>query len=128
MSERIRSPTGNAFRHSLNRTFVEKPMYFISLFLAGAFFCNCVPHLVAGLQGMPFPTPFATPRGVGNSSPLINFLWGALNLGVGLLILTRHPVTLGANLECVSVALGALVLGVFMSVHFGKVRRQAASV
>ncbi|WP_144152143.1 hypothetical protein [Paraburkholderia sp. BCC1885] len=102
-------------------------MHFLSLFFVGAFFCNCVPHLVAGLQGAPFPSPFAKPHGVGNSPPLVNFLWGALNLVIALVILTRNPITLGANLECLSVAVGVLVLGVFMSVHFGKVRREGIS-
>ncbi|WP_144140357.1 hypothetical protein [Paraburkholderia sp. BCC1884] len=100
-------------------------MYYITLFLAGAFLCNAIPHLAMGLQGAPFPTPFAKPRGVGNSSPLINFLWGALNLIVGLAGLSRHPLTLGANLECLSVALGAILIGVFLASHFGKVRKQA---
>lgn len=45
-------------------------------FGAGLFLCNCLPHLAAGLQGQPFPSPFSKPRGVGNSSPLVNVLWG----------------------------------------------------
>jgi hypothetical protein len=102
-------------------------MHYLALFFAGAFFCNCIPHLVAGLQGMPFPSPFATPRGVGNSSPLVNVLWGAVNLGLALLIVARHPFALGANPECLTVALGALVLGIYMALHFGKVRQQGLS-
>jgi hypothetical protein len=96
---------------------------FIALFFAGAFLCNCLPHLVAGLQGMPFPTPFATPRGIGNSSPLVNFLWGAFNFGVGAYLLSLYPVTIGPNIECAIVAAGALALGLYLSVHFGRVRR-----
>jgi hypothetical protein len=71
---------------------------------------------------MPFPTPFATPRGVGNSSPFVNFLWGACNLFVGIFRLTLHPVTLGANYECLALALGALLIGAYLSRHFGRVR------
>jgi hypothetical protein len=96
---------------------------FIALFFAGAFLCNCLPHLVAGLQGTPFPTPFATPRGIGNSSPLVNFLWGAFNFGVGAYLLSLYPVTIGPNIECAIVAAGALALGLYLSVHFGRVRR-----
>lgn len=99
-------------------------MHYITLFFAGAFLCNCIPHLVAGLQGRPFPTPFAKPRGVGDSSPLVNFLWGALNLLIALVRLVRHPVTLGANFECVALALGALVIGVYLARHFGRVQQQ----
>jgi len=42
-------------------------MSYAVIFFAGAFLCNCIPHLCAGLQGMPFPTPFAKPRGIGKS-------------------------------------------------------------
>ena len=96
---------------------------YIALFFAGAFLCNCLPHLVAGLQGMPFPTPFATPRGIGNSSPLVNFLWGAFNFVAGAYLLSLYPVTIGPTVECTIVAVGALALGLYLSVHFGCVRR-----
>jgi len=56
----------------------------VAILFAGAFFCNCIPHLASGLRGEPFPTPFARPRGVGNSSPLANVLWGTANLAVAL--------------------------------------------
>ncbi|WP_341774358.1 hypothetical protein [Burkholderia gladioli] len=78
-----------------------------------------------GPAGRPFPTPFATPRGVGLSSPLVNFLWGAFNLAVGLLRFERFPISLGLNPECAAMALGALLLGIYLSRHFGKVRREA---
>jgi hypothetical protein len=98
-------------------------MGYIALFFAGAFLCNCIPHLTAGLQGVPFPTPFARPRGKGNSPPLANFLWGALNVGVGCTILSYHPVAVGPNLDCLAVAGGALLLGTYLSLHFHKVRK-----
>ncbi|MEJ0066167.1 MAG: hypothetical protein WDM85_12710 [Caulobacteraceae bacterium] len=56
---------------------------------AGAFLCNSIPHLAAGLRGEVFPTPFAKPRGKGPSSALVNFYWGAANLALGLFILLR---------------------------------------
>ncbi len=97
-------------------------MNIVALFFAGAFLCNCIPHLAAGLRGEPFPSPFATPRGVGDSSPLVNFLWGAANLIVGLALLTRHQASFGLNLESLAFAAGALLLGVYVSRHFGAVR------
>lgn len=102
-------------------------MHYITLFLAGAFLCNCIPHLSAGLQGMRFPTPFAKPRGVGNSSAPVNFLWGAFNLVIALVRLTRYPLTLGINVECLVFALGALTIGIYLSAHFSKVRAQPLS-
>ncbi len=57
----------------------------------------------------------------------MNFIWGAANLLTGLTILVRHPVTLGANLDCLAMAVGALLLGSYLSRRFGKVRAQRQS-
>jgi hypothetical protein len=100
-------------------------MTFVALFFAGACLCNAIPHLAAGLQGIQFPTPFARPRGVGNSSPFLNFLWGLFNFAVGLVLLSNHPVVVGLNPGCATIAAGALLLGTYLSHHFGKVRRTA---
>jgi hypothetical protein len=98
-------------------------MNFVAHFFAGAFLCNCVPHLVSGLQGSSFPTPFAKPSGVGLSSPLLNFVWGMFNLIVGALLLSRWPVQAGLNGSFLVFLLGAAALGAPLSVRFGKVRR-----
>jgi hypothetical protein len=91
-------------------------------FFAGAFLCNAIPHLASGLQGQPFPTPFATPRGVGESSPLLNFLWGFFNLAAGVSLLSIYPIVVGVNAPCLSLAAGALLLGLRLAIHFGRVR------
>lgn len=93
-----------------------------SNFFAGALLCNCVPHLAAGLQGMSFPTPFAKPRGVGTSSAPVNFLWGLLNILLGAYLLWRHPVAMEPSASLLTLFLGVLVMGVYLSVHFAKVR------
>jgi hypothetical protein len=95
---------------------------YVAVFFSGAFLCNSLPHLACGLSGAPFPTPFAKPHGVGNSSPLVNFFWGAGNFFVGLYLLTVHPVTVGANADFLVLLAGVLLLGAFNSVHFGRVR------
>jgi hypothetical protein len=102
-------------------------MNYVALFFAGAFLCNSIPHLVAGLQGAPFPSPFAKPRGVGDSSPLVNFLWGFFNLLAGLVLLARNPVSLGLNAEFLTLLAGALAIGLQLSLHFGKVQRDKAA-
>ncbi|MYR05473.1 hypothetical protein GTV32_03705 [Gordonia sp. SID5947] len=48
---------------------------------AGAVAANVVPHLAHALAGKPFPTPFADPPGVGDSSPLENLVWASANAG-----------------------------------------------
>jgi hypothetical protein len=98
-------------------------MEYIAYFFGGAFLCNCVPHVVCGLQGSSFPTPFAKPHGVGLSSSVVNFAWGFFNLVVGLLLLWRWPVQIGPNAPFVVFLLGAALMGAYSSTHFGKVRR-----
>jgi hypothetical protein len=100
-------------------------MNYIVILFAGALLCNGIPHLVAGLQGAPFPSPFAKPPGVGNSSPLVNFLWGTLNVLAGVLLLSRYPVAVGLNLGFMMLSAGALAIGTPLSVYFGKVRKSA---
>jgi hypothetical protein len=96
-------------------------MTWFLLFLSGALLCNAIPHLVSGLRGDPFPTPFAKPPGKGNSPPLVNFLWGFANLVLGLTaLLNCGPAPMVPGLAVM--AAGALAIGVFASIHFGKVR------
>ncbi len=99
-------------------------MNYVAIFFAGAFFCNSVPHLTYGLQGTPFPTPFAKPRGVGESSPFINFMWGIFNLIIGICLLSRHPMMIGFNPDFITLFVGILAMGTHLSLHFGKVQRE----
>jgi hypothetical protein len=99
-------------------------MDLVSHLFAGAFLCNCIPHLVAGLQGAPFPTPFAKPRGVGHSSPLVNFLWGAFNLAAGVGLVSASPITIELGTPLYVFAAGFLALGAYLAVRFGKVMQR----
>jgi hypothetical protein len=98
-------------------------MNYLAWFFVGVFLCNSIPHLACGLQGAPFPTPFAKPRGVGDSPPLVNFAWGFFNFAVGLFILSRHPAALEFNSSIIALLAGALAMGIYLSLHFEKVRR-----
>jgi hypothetical protein len=98
-------------------------MFHVTSVLVGVLFCNCLPHLVAGLQGIPFPTPFARPRGKGKSPPIVNFLWGLANLLAGLMLFGRHPIGLEADANLFAALAGALALGAYLAVHFEKVMR-----
>ena len=96
------------------------------LILAGALLCNSIPHLASGLQGAAFPTPFAKPRGVGNSSAPVNFFWGSFNLLVGVALLWRvGPAGMSAT-GLIALAIGFVASGSYLSRHFGRVRRGAA--
>jgi hypothetical protein len=99
-------------------------LHFIANFFEGCFLCNCIPHLTSGLRGESFPTPFARPSGVGLSSPLVNFLWGTLNFMIGMLLVSYLPVVIGINIEAALFMAGFIIIGIFNSCHFGKVRRK----
>jgi hypothetical protein len=100
------------------------PWYFYLLqFVSGLFLANGVPHFVQGISGNRFQSPFATPPGVGESSPLINALWGYANLLVGAVLLWFfQPRGDSALVGWILVGLGILMMAVMLSTHFGKVR------
>lgn len=97
-------------------------MHLIAAFFAGAFLCNSIPHLAAGLQGLKLPTPFSKPRKTGFSSALVNFLWGSFNLLVATLLLTSYPVKVSLNDRFVVFAIGFLLLGAYVSRKFARMR------
>lgn len=92
-------------------------------FLAGIFLANGIPHFVHGVSGKPFPSPFAQPPGVGNSSPVVNVLWGSANFVGGCLLLgAMSPYQPGYSGETAALALGALTLALGLAWHFGRVQ------
>jgi hypothetical protein len=99
-------------------------MQSVWLFFAGAFLCNAIPHLVSGLQGRPFPSPFARPPGRGDSSPVVNVVCGFVNLGLALVLATRHLDQSVTVPDALAALAGGLVMGIFLASHFGKVQRE----
>jgi hypothetical protein len=95
--------------------------HYIAYFFGGAFLANAVPHLVNGMSGSPFQSPFATPPGQGLSSSTVNVLWGMFNLVVAYILLvrvgrfelrqTRHVVVLG---------LAVLIMALLLAYRFGR--------
>ena len=106
------------------------PLLLIILsFLSGLLICNSIPHLAAGLRGEAFPSPFAKPPGRGLSAPVVNVVWGWLNLFVGLAIMPHFvlfsPVMPLFNSAWVAFAIGFLLMGLVLAWHFGRVRGTA---
>ena len=100
------------------------PWYdYLAHFFAGAFLANGVPHFVQGICGNKFQTPFASPRGVGESSATVNVIWGFFNFAVGgaLLRIFLPPLPPPPAISA-STALGVLVMALWLANHFGQVR------
>jgi hypothetical protein len=78
---------------------------------------------VQGISGHWFQTPFASPPGVGESPPVVNVLWGFLNLAVGFEFLFAFaPKGADVIVEWACVGLGALLIALFLAWRFGRVR------
>lgn len=93
---------------------------YVAHFFAGALLINCIPHLVNGLSGREFPSPFASPPGVGASPALVNILWGFTNLVAGYGLLAGvGPFAFGLSLDGLVVGLGALLMACRLASHFG---------
>lgn len=98
-------------------------MEYLAYFAAGLFLTNGVPHFVNGISGRKFQSPFASPPGVGESSPQINVIWGLINFVIGYLILAGvGDFTAGINLDALFFALGVLMMALILSWHFGRLR------
>jgi len=92
-----------------------------SYFFGAAFLTNAVPHLVSGLMGRPFQSPFAKPPGQGLSSSTVNVLWGFFNLVVGYVLTLRvGAFDLRGTDQVVAFGLGILLTGVLLARQFGK--------
>ncbi len=93
----------------------------ISYFLGGAFLANAVPHLVSGMMGRPFQSPFAQPPEQGLSSSTVNVLWGFFNLCLGYVLLGRVGDFVWRNTADVfACGAGAFLIALFAARHFGR--------
>jgi len=92
--------------------------HYLAAFFAGAFLANVVPHLIHGMSGDAFPTPFAHPAGKGLSSPLVNVLWGCFNLFLGYILLSVSKMSTKNKLSMLVLFLGILVISVQLSFAF----------
>ena len=100
---------------------------YLAWFFGGAFLANTVPHLINGISGRAFHSPFAKPPGKGLSSPTVNVLWGLFNLAVAYLLIVRvGTFSLHDPWDVVAVGAGILWISVTLSRVFGGFQRKAA--
>ena len=97
--------------------------HYLAYFFGGAFLMNSVPHLVAGVSGSPFQTPFALPPGQGLSSSTVNVLWAMFNLLVAYLLLLRTgKFELRQAKHVVPFGLGVLIMAIMLARALGRLR------
>jgi len=90
---------------------------YIASFFAGVFLANVVPHYVNGVSGNAFPTPFATPPGLGLSSPVVNVLWALFNLVVGYFLFKAGKVSTN-KWALLIFFIGISLISLQLSLHF----------
>ena len=96
-------------------------LHLVSYFFGGIFLANAVPHLVSGMMGRPFQSPFAKPSGQGFSSSTVNVLWGFFNAVVGYLLVVRlGSFELRSTTNVLALGVGVLLISLQMARHFGK--------
>ena len=96
-------------------------LHLLSYLLGGAVLANAVPHLVSGMLGRAFQTPFASPPGKGLSSSIVNLIWGFANLVVGYALVCRvGSFDLRNTAHVTTLGLGMLGLGLMLARHFGR--------
>ena len=95
--------------------------HLVSYLFGGAFLANAIPHLVSGMTGRPFQSPFAKPPGQGLSSSTVNVVWGVFNLAVAYILICRvGEFNLGSTADVACTGLGFFLLGVMLARHFGR--------
>jgi hypothetical protein len=77
-------------------------------FFGGAFLVNALPHLIGGMTGSAFQTPFIQTCARWRVGPMLNLVWGWFNFAVAYLLIdwvgtfdlraTDHAYTLAAGM------------------------------
>jgi hypothetical protein len=95
---------------------------YVAYFFGGAFLVNAIPHFTSGVSGRRFPSPFASPPGKGESSPMVNTLWGAFNFAIAYLLVCRvGEFHLRETSAVLTLGAGALLMGIVLAKSFGRV-------
>ena len=95
----------------------------LAYFFAGVFLANGIPHFIHGISGKKFPTPFAKPIITGESSPVLNVIWGVVNFLIGyVLVFGVGQFEFGFSLATLMLALGGIVMSVVLALILGHMR------
>lgn len=93
----------------------------LAYFAGGLFLANAIPHLVSGMMGRAFQSPFAKPPGEGLSSATVNVLWGSANLLLAYFLICRVGLfALRDGADAAALGAGMLLIALFSARHFGR--------
>ncbi len=95
--------------------------FFLSYFFGGAFLANALPHLINGISGRAFQSPFAKPPGKGLSSSTVNVLWGFFNLAAAyVLVVCVGHFSLHDTWQALAAGAGMLLMALMLARTFGR--------
>ena len=98
--------------------------FYLAYFIAGFFLVNGVPHFVNGVSGRKFQSPFAKPPGIGESSAVVNVIWGLVNFIIGYaLVGAVGDFKCGFTMDMLMLGLGAVLAAVVLAWWFGRARK-----
>ena len=101
------------------------PWYlYIASFFAGIFLANAIPHLVQGVSGNKFPSPFSKPPGRGLSSPTVNVIWALFNVLVGYVLLRVGQVNPSNVPSLIVFFIGIDAISIMSSINFQRKHTQ----
>ncbi len=94
---------------------------YVSYFFGGIFLANAIPHIVSGMMGRAFQSPFARPSGQGLSTSTVNVLWGFFNIIIAYFLICHiGDFNLRSITHVAVLGLGFLLMGLFSARHFGR--------
>jgi hypothetical protein len=91
---------------------------YLAVFFSGAFLSNAIPHLVNGVSGDKFPSPFSKPPGKGLSSSTTNTLWGGFNIIIGYLLFKAGKTDLYNCTDAIIFFVGFMAMALMLSSSF----------
>ncbi|MFR9499746.1 MAG: hypothetical protein SNH18_04810 [Rikenellaceae bacterium] len=83
------------------------------------FATNSLPHIIPGVHGKPFYSPFAKPPVKGKSSAVVNVLWGFFNIVVAYVIFVAAGINLRDGAQGAGFLLGILITSLILAITFG---------
>ena len=99
-------------------------MIYVAYIFSAFCLVNGIPHFIQGVCGHRFQSPFARPSGIGESSPLVNVLWGSFNFLLGYLVLSYAGFfVVGQNIATIVFFSAVFGSSIVLAVVFGRIRK-----